>query len=65
MTETPWFQDRSVDEHQRCYKRRLLVPTCEQFFLNAALAGVLCWAMLILFFVLLFKGLIVWIGSPK
>ena len=37
----------------------------EQFFLNAALAGALAWAMIILFVVLVVKGLIVWIASPK
>ena len=41
------------------------MKSCEQFFLNAALAGALCTAMLILFFVLLFKGIIVWLASPK
>ena len=41
------------------------MKTWEQFFLNAALAGALAWAMLILFVVLLFKGLIVWLASPK
>ena len=37
----------------------------ESFLLNAALAGVLAWAMIILFFVLLVKGVIVWLASPK
>ena len=37
----------------------------EAFFLNAALAGALAWAMIILFVVLVVKGVVVWLASPK
>ena len=37
----------------------------EAFFLNAALAGALAWAMIILFVVLVVKGFLVWLASPK
>lgn len=37
----------------------------EQFFLHAALAGAVIWAMVILLFVLLAKGLYLYFTSPK
>lgn len=37
----------------------------EAFFLNAALAGALAWAMIILCVVLIFKGFLFWLASPK
>ena len=37
----------------------------EQFLLNAALDGALAWAMIILCVVLLVKGFVFWLVSPK